>query len=445
MNVSGTNSIHVADTQVTGQPAEFRLNQRITADILKVSGDQVTLVIQGQQVVGRVAGGDQSTLEADKQAQFLVKGMIDGILQLQLIPTETGQSVTSTLANQWTILAQNLLNLNGLEINDQTLMLGKALLSAGLPVNSELINQMQSVLSGIKNWGQTEADLSASLISNGLPLSSGSISLTLQNLPSLMASFEKLQSQLENLLTTNSSFDTRSLAQQALNILRGTLIDFGDSPANLISQIRNSIAILGKSLESHLADALKNNNQLANAGQDSSGLLTLAYLQRQLTSEGRMGVAQDIDRFMDSLRQMQFLNSAVPKDPTNPPWLVVNLPLTVKNPQNQTDLQNANIKISYRADEEGKEIDAGNNRIIFTIPLDEDNSLEVDLSMVQKKVGAWLTAPDEDWKGIIDEELPSLKAGIEAIGYQMQFIRCETKLPTSVIDLSSVHRVNLEA
>ena len=148
---------------------------------------------------------------------------------------------------------------------------------------------------------------------------------------------------------------------------------------------------------------------------------------------------------MDSLRQMQFLNTGIPRDPTNPPWLVVNLPLVAQQSQDQSKMQNANIKISYRADENGKEIDPDNNRIVFNVELDEEHFLEVDLSMVQKRVGAWLTAPDDQWKQLVESELPSLKDGLEAIGYQMQFARCETKAQTSVVDSSPPHKVNIEA
>ena len=402
------------------------------------------MVVQGQQVVGRIAGGDSTSLAEQKMAQFIVRGMADGMLQLQIVPSEVGQTVISSLANQWSILAQNLLQLNGLPVNDETLALGRALLGAGLPITSELMNNMQSALAGIANWGQTQADVSAQMISNGLPLSTGTLSLALQNLPSLIDSFQKLQFQLESLVKTSSSADIRDLAGNALQILKGTAINFGETTANIISQIRNSIAVLGKPLEAHLADAVKNNTNLAGSTQDANGLLTLAYLRRALTGEGNSGPIREIDHFMDSLRQMQFLNTGVPRDPTNPPWLVVNLPLSLQS-QNQADLQNANIKISYRADENGQEIDPDNNRIVFTVELDQDHSLEVDLSMVQKRVGAWLTAPDDDWKRLIEEELPSLKSGLESIGYQLQFARCETKTQTSVIDTTNAHRVNIEA
>jgi hypothetical protein len=445
MNITGANPIHLADTQTSGQPGEFRLNQRISADILKVSGDQVTMVVQGQQVVGRIAGGDQTSLAGQKTAQFIVRGMADGVLQLQIVPTDAGQTASSSLSNQWSILAQNLLQLNGLPISEENMAMGRALLGAGLPITSQLINTMQSALSGIANWGQTEADMSASLLSNGLPLSTGSLSLALQNLPSLIDSFQKLQGQLETLLKSSSSAETRSLAGNALQILNSTTINSGETSANIMAQVRNSIAILGKPLEAHLADALKNNTSLQGNNADANGLLSLAYLRRQMLNEGNNSVVREIDHFMNSLRQMQFLNTASPRDPTNPPWLVVNLPLAAQQSQNQPNLQNANIKISYRADENGKEIDPDNNRIVFTVELEKGHNLEVDLSMVQKRVGAWLTAPDDEWKSLIESELSTLKDGLESIGYQMQFARCETKAQTSVIDTSIVNRVNIEA
>ena len=63
------------------QPLQLHLNQKVTAEILSVNGEQIDMVIQGVRVVGRLQTNDQSAiLEGRRLAQFIVKGSIDGVL-----------------------------------------------------------------------------------------------------------------------------------------------------------------------------------------------------------------------------------------------------------------------------------------------------------------------------------------------------------------------------
>lgn len=443
MNISGANSVRFVETPLTSQPAEFRVNQRISAEILRVSGDQVTMVVHGQQVVGRVMGGDQALLLANQRhALFLVKGMVDGVLQLQLIRPNVA---ASTVANQWTILAQNLLLVNGLPLNAATLNIGRALLSAGLPITPELLANMQNALAGIANWGQAEADVAASLLSNGLPLSAGTLSLALQQLPSLTESLERLQTQLAQLLKTSLPAETRALAERVMVSLQSASVNWSLSPAEIMTQLSRAVSVLGKSLESQLMQFLQESGELPDDADAASGMLAFALLRRELAKTGNTDLVRELDRFMDNLRQMQLLNSARNTDPTNPPWLMMHLLLNAGSLKDLTDMQNALLKIAYRADEEGNSIDADNNRIVLSINLEDGSVIQVDLSMVEKRVGAWMTVPDEEWQRLVEEELPDFEQRLEQLGYHMQFLRCEVKPPAAVLRANEPIRVNIEA
>ena len=129
---------------------------------------------------------------------------------------------------------------------------------------------------------------------------------------------------------------------------------------------------------------------------------------------------------MDNLRQMHFLNTGQSSDPTNPPWLLANLLVNAGIKDNPI-LHEAQLKVAYRADEEGNTIDPENNRIVLTIELEEGNYFEADLSMVERRIGAWMTVPDEGWKQLVEEELPEFQSRLEEMGYKMQFVRCEVK------------------
>ena len=86
----------------------------------------------------------------------------------------------------------------------------------------------------------------------------------------------------------------------------------------------------------------------------------------------------------------------------------------------------------------GNRIDPDNNRLILSVDLDEKNTLEVDISMVGKRIGAWLTVTDEDWRNLVEDELPSLQDGLEKLGYFLQFARCEVKLSSVLTDKDNI-------
>jgi hypothetical protein len=424
MNISGANSVRFVETPLTGQPVEFRVNQRVTADILKVSGDQVTMVVQGQQVIGKILEGDQALLLANQRsAQFIVKGMIDGVLQLQFVrPSFSGGL---TLQNQWTILAQNLLMANSLPVSEANLSIGRALLSVGLPITPDLVANMQKALSGIANWGQSEADVGATLLSNGLPISSGILGLALQKLPSLGEAIQQIQAQLAA-LTKSAKPEIGTLAEKALTLLQGLSINWQAPASDLMKQLAQAVSILGKSLESQINDLLQGSDTLPDDPAALGGTLVFAYLRRALAKDGQMALAGELDRFMDNLRQMHFLNAGQSSDPTNPPWLLANLLVNAGIKDNPI-LHEAQLKVAYRADEEGNTIDPENNRIVLTIELEDGNYFEADLSMVERRIGAWMTVPDEGWKQLVEEELPEFQSRLEEMGYKMQFVRCEVK------------------
>jgi hypothetical protein len=444
MNISGPNLIRTVDTP-SAQPTEFRLNQRISAEILNVSGDQVTMVVQGTTVVGKLTAGEQALLLADRRsATFVVKGVVDGVLQLQLVRGEGKQSGTEG-ASQWTILAQNLLKLIGLQATEENLAIGRALLGAGLPVTSELVLKLEQVLSSIKGWGQMEADVSAAVIANGLPLSSGALNLALQNTSSLLENLKQLQDKLSNLLSGKISPELKTLVQRALDLIQESRVDISASPAELMRQLSRAVSVWGKSLESQLAEIATDdtdNEKLA------TGWLILADLRRGLVDSGNNDLVKGIDRFLDSLRQMQFLNTGQTQDPTNPPWLTLNVPLVVnpfsKDQRTEVEKRQAHLKIAYRASDDDTIIDPNNNRIVLTIELEAGNYLEADLSMVEKRIGAWLTVPNDDWRSLVEEELPSLQTGLEDLGYHVQFARCDVKQNSLLVDQTkTLDRVDL--
>jgi len=110
MNINGLPPIGISE-RPGEQSLSLRTNQRIGAEVLRVSGSQVELNVHGVRVVARLMPGEQSvSLQERRFAQFVVQGMVDGVLQLQVVP-DTGASVSSSQLVQWSTLAKNLLTM----------------------------------------------------------------------------------------------------------------------------------------------------------------------------------------------------------------------------------------------------------------------------------------------------------------------------------------------
>ncbi|HPH96742.1 MAG TPA: hypothetical protein PKW33_13260 [Anaerolineaceae bacterium] len=444
MTIGGPLPIAIIERPSGEQPLTLRVNQRITAQILNVSGDQVSLAIQGTRVVGRLPPGEQAGLNERRSAQFVVRGMADGVLQLQLVRQGTTPGQTTSVS-QWQALAQNLLRLNGLQINQNNLTIASALLNRGLPVNARLVDELLQALGSLKNWGAAEADLAAMFKASNLPLTPGTLSLAMQHLPGFTDSLQQLQAGLSSLLKGHASAELKSLAQKVMTMLEGAVINWSGTPAEIAEQLSEAMALWGKTLEAGLAEQAKTGQTNPN-----DPLTMLAQLRQELVKQGENNIAGQVDRFMDGLRQMQFLNAGSSQKPGEPVWLAINFPLAQQNPPG--DMFPANLRVAYREAGGEKTIDPSNTRLILNLELEEGETLQVDLSMAGKRVGAWMTVSSEQWRGLIDEELPSFTEGLEKLGFKLQFAQCQVQNVIGETDAASgqfipwnAKRINLEA
>lgn len=444
MNINGLPPIGISE-RPGEQSLSLRTNQRIGAEVLRVSGSQVELNVQGVRVVARLMPGEQSvSLQERRFAQFVVQGMVDGVLQLQVVP-DTGASVSSSQLVQWSTLAKNLLTMLELPLTEENMNISKALLSQGLPVTEDLVLEMQDVLKGLQSWGQNEANLAAALKAGGYPLSSGVLELMMKNFPEMGQGARQLEQQLTALIQSRTTpAEIRSLAHEAVNLLQQVVMKWDGSPENLKQQLTGFVNLFGKSVESQLYRALLEGGQLAENSNGNEGLLLLSNLQYTLNKNGYKELAGEVERFLDSARQMQFLNTAQLKDPSNPPWLVLNLSLGVGQQGNTVP---SHLRVAYRSGGKDKEIKTQDTRLVLTLELGEGEYMETDLSMLGKRVGAWMRVPDESWRDLVEAELPSLESALEELGFQLSFSRCEVNQDRVIVDEAGVFNlgeINLE-
>jgi hypothetical protein len=422
MLVQGLQPVQPGARQID-QPLQLHLNQKVTAEILNVNGEQIEMVIQGVRVIGRLQTNNQSAMLEDRRtAQFVIRGSVDGVLQLQLVkPNETGLSTQPS--STFSVLAQNLLIMNSIELTEQNVTLGKALLNHGLPVTPQLMEELSNALNGLNNWGQAEADMAAALKAGGMPLTQNTLLLTLQSLPTLAESANRLQNQLVELASGKSGREIARLAEQALKLLQSSTIDWSKPLPQLLEDLKQAISLWGKSIESELANQVEFGNVKGN-----EGWLGLAQLRRALENNGYKGAVRSIDQFMEGVRQMQFLNTARPVENGNPPWLLINLPVAAHFP-GQTGKQEsffpASLRIAYRTEGNVKRIDAENTRLVLTVDLKGGEYLTADLSFIGKRVGAWLTVSSDELKNRTIETLPDLETRLDQMGLRLQVAQCQ--------------------
>jgi len=406
------------------QPLQLHLNQKVTAEVLSVNGDQIEMVIQGYRVVGRLQTNEQSSmLEQHQLAQFIVKGSVDGALLLAFAKPDETAVLAAPKPNAMAVLSQNLLVLNNMEATDINVMIGKALLNHGLPVTQTSIDELTQILSGIPNWGQNEAEMAAALKAGGMPLTTSTLSLAMQTLPSLAEGVGKLEAQLVTLAQGNSNPEITQLAEKALKLIQSATVNWTDDLPALLNDLKQAISIWGKSLESELARQVQGENL-----EGREGWLSLIKLRNALEASGMRSSVRSIDQFMEGVRQMQFLNTAHPVENGNPPWLLVNLPVAAHIPgqtQPRGDLFPASLRIAYRTEGNIKRIDPDNTRLVLTVDLQDGEYVTADLSVIGKRVGAWLSVSSEELKDQAIATLPDLESRMEKLGLSLKLAHCE--------------------
>jgi hypothetical protein len=438
----------------------FRLNQRLTAQVLQIATDHVALALEGVRVVARLTSPEQAAMLAERRtAQFIVRGLSDNVLTLQVADVQSGESA-APLASPPNPISE-LLKQVGLPVNEANELIARALIDHGLPVTPELAAELGQALAGLKQspegdlrWGQAEAQTAAALKAAGLPLSPESLALAGSHPAPLAESLLSLRAQLSSLSTTPLPARLSELVQNALRVLDQLNVDWGAPAPVIAAQLREAVATLGRSLERDLA-ALPSGDALLTA---QKGLLALAQLRGEiaahLTPETKPLLGA-LDRFLDATRLTHF-NNIAPERPLAPAgghWLTMTLPLS--HPTPGPDHAAAHLRVAYRAEGGAEAIDPAHTRLVLQVDLDEGQTLEVDLSVVERQIGAWVTASDGDLRDAAEAELPGLEAGLQKLGFALKTARCavgrptlapnSTLVPVTVTPDRARIRVNVEA
>jgi hypothetical protein len=71
----------------------------------------------------------------------------------------------------------------------------------------------------------------------------------------------------------------------------------------------------------------------------------------------------------------------------------------------------------------GGAISAVHTRLVVALPVSETETLEVDLSIMGKQIGAWISASGPEWREAAEAELLSLRDGLFRAGYGLKSAR----------------------
>ncbi len=430
MNVSGSAPIAIVQ-RYDNTDAVLRMNQRIAAEVLQVSGDRVVLSVNGVQLVARLTSSDQAAQLLERRtAQFIVRDLSQSLITLQLVPRGTeSEQPASPLPPR---LIQVLLQQAGLPINAETVTIAKMLLASGLSVEAELVQEIYAALQHIGKWTEGDALAAALLKSAGLPVTPATVDLARLQLPSLGEMIQNLHKQLESLLGGNLSPELAALAKETQQLLSNILLQSDPDSGLLQQRLQLAIQTIGRSIERELADLIR---QLESQDDRlSKGLLGLVLLRRELAKGNQhAALVAEIDRFIDGLRLLHFLNSQPDPTSTQGQWLRLNLPIAGLVYSRQAEglpqgYPQVELRIAYLPDERPATIDANQTRFVVRVAL-EDGSVAVDVSVAQRKVGVQVTASTQPLLERAEQELPSLQQGFEQLGYQIQSMRCEVGEP----------------
>lgn len=431
------NPIHVQPSGLTtGQELGFRPFQRITAEVLSVSGVQAVLSVDGFPMVARLTSAQQAVeLASQRYAQFLVVEMGGRSATLRMLKPETQEPAAEALAVPLRNLAARLLEQQGLSPTVQNLILARAALNQRLPLTQETLDELKNVLSQVDvpqslfdGWGQEEANLAAGLKAAGLPLSAGSLELARQQT-------NPVGQALADLVRTLQQFAGRPAALPELDflirnnqrLLEEAVLNLRDPAGQMAGRLMLYNRLFGRSFENILRDHL----QMAKPLSPEDSLVSLARLYSFLKQSGEKELSGKIAHFLDDVRQSLFFNIRANPSPGAGDWAEINLLL--KNPTlNPLARELAGrIRIARRSSS-GKGIDPAYTRITVQVDVEKDKTFEVDLSLAGKKIHAMVNAPDPQLSESARLEFPTLQERINNLGYSFRGIQVGVGRPQPI-------------
>jgi hypothetical protein len=402
----------------------LRVGQRLNGLVLEIANEHVTLLADGAKLAAQVP--DPKTVQAltpGTLAHFIVKGVKDGQIQLEIAPgpkADDAPAAGLVRAGNGPPPAQALLQQTGLADSPQNRVVAEALLRQRLPVTAALVHELGELLVALPGWTAEEAQLAAQLKATGRPLTPGALELAKQTLTPVPDTVSDLTRSLDALGAQDLPAPVRQAVAEARETLSKITLQWQQTTEALKQELRDSLSVIGHTLERELAQG--------KTPQTEASQLQMAALSRELSrlpQPQAQTAARHLDGLIDGLRQAHLHN--LPPEATAQGWAQdahqyqVSLPIHWPGARGPMA---GRIRFSGQGPgAAGGAISAVHTRLVVALPVSETETLEVDLSIMGKQIGAWISASGPEWREAAEAELLSLRDGLFRAGYGLKSAR----------------------
>ena len=416
MAIPGLNSVSPLNP-LNGPELVLRPFQRVTAQVLSVTATTAVLSIDGYPIVAQLSTADQATaLLAQRSAQFVITQLNNQTMTLKFIRTDQAPMNFTGYQIPGAELATRILDQNGIVVTESNLMLARSALQQHLPITPDLLNELMGVLAELGSWGDAEVELAAAMKAAGLPLSVQSLSLAARQNVQYGEAIGQLINALGNAFMQNLPADTKQSLTFNIQMLKEMVVQWTGDSAPLKSQVKNSVEIIGRTLENLLLELSKNPEQVI----PEKSLLSLAKLQQLLQKDGVKDAAQAVEKFITDVRQNQLLNVKPDPVPGRGDWSEIGFLLQPGKQLNIDQNIPARLRIAREAGPESGKINPAYTRLILQVDIHPGETIEVDLSLVGKQIRTSVTASDPVWVKNAQGELPRLQEALQELGYMLK-------------------------
>jgi hypothetical protein len=388
----------------------LRLFQRVTAQVLTVTGVTAVLAIEGHPVVAQLTSADQAAaLLSQRTAQFIVTKLTGQEMTLKFVRPDGSRAITAGPNPHGPELALRLLEQNNIPVNVNNLTLARSVLNQGMPLTPGLLNELLGALTAYGSWGETQASLAAALKAAGLPVTVQSLMLASRQAAQTGEALGQLISQLQA-AGQNLPPDLLKRIHQNIQLLEELVLSADGDTARLAAQLKAAVNVLGQSPENALLEQAQNPENLS----PGKNLLSLVKLQQALELAGKTDLAGAVEKFLGDLHHHQLLNARPGPGPGQEAWSEIGFRLGGERGAS------ARLRVCRESRSNSVENDPTFTRLILQVDVSEDETVEVDLALADKQIRTQVTSPNSAWCHLAESELSSLEAALERLGYSLK-------------------------
>ncbi len=402
-------------TNTNDQFSGLRVYQRVTAQVISVTGTTAILEVDGHPVVAQLTSGDQaSTLSSQRAAQFIVTQLNDQSITLKLIKNEQPQAAGVSVNNQ--VLAERILENNNIPVTVNNLMMTRSMLKQHLTVTPKLLKELQGALSDYGEWGEMEADLAAAMKSAGLPVTAQSLALASRQPAQTAGALSQLMAMLTQAASQDLPDELLQQLKSNLQFLNSVILKGDGESSQLADQLKALVDAFGRSLENVLLEQIQNPAKPI----AEKSLLSLVKLQQILEQFGKQETAQTIKEFLIDIHREQFMNVKPDQSPGSGDWSEIGFMIQSARQKAEEKFSSARLRIARESKADSSKINPAYTRLILQVDLEADETVEVDLSLVEKQIRTSVTASNPAWREQAEIEMPSLVEALNELGYTLK-------------------------